>query len=78
MDGDEVPRAVSISDIQSSPQEMKGRVYASYVRNNMTYRSETRPYLVDVGLMSERAEMQMNVSMRDRKTSEELRKLVLS
>ena len=32
------------------PLEMKGRVYASCVRSNMTYGSETRPLLVDVGL----------------------------
>ena len=47
----------------------------------MTYRSETRPLLADVGLQFERAEMQMirwmcRVSMKDRRTSEELRKLV--
>ena len=41
----------------------------------------TTPLLVDVGLKFERAEMQMirwmcGVSMKDRKTSEELRKLV--
>ena len=37
--------------------EMKGRVYASCVRSSMTYGSETRPLLVDVGLKFERAEM---------------------
>ena len=47
----------------------------------MTYGSETRPLLTDAGLESERAEMQMirwmcGVSMKDRKTSEELKKLV--
>ena len=47
----------------------------------MTYGSETRPLLVDVGLKFERAEMQMiiwmyGVSMKDSKTSEELRKQV--
>ena len=41
------------------PLEMKGRVYASCVRSSMTYGSETRPLLVDVGLKFERAEMQM-------------------
>ena len=60
---------------------MKGRVYASCVRNSMTYGSETRPLLVDVGLKFERAEMQMikwmcGSSMKDRRTSEELRRLV--
>ena len=44
---------------RAPPLEMKGRVYASYVRNSMTYGSETRPLLVDVGLKFERAEMQM-------------------
>ena len=41
---DEVPRALGISDIQSSP---------------IGDESETRPLLVDVGLKFERAEMQM-------------------
>ena len=39
--------------------EMKGRVYASYVTSSMTYGSETRSLLVEVGLMFERAELQM-------------------
>ena len=34
---------------RASPLEMKGRVYASCVRSSMTYGSETRPLLVDVG-----------------------------
>ena len=47
----------------------------------MTYGSEIRPLLVDVGLKFERAEMQIigwmcGVSLTDRRTSEELRKLV--
>ena len=58
---DEVPGAFDISDIQSSPQDMKGRVYGSCVRSSMTYGSETRPLLADVGLKFERAEMQMDV-----------------
>ena len=41
------------------PLEMKGRVYDSCVRSSMTYGSETRPLLVDVGLRFERTEMQM-------------------
>ena len=43
------------------PLEMERRLYASCVRNSMTYGygSETRPLLVDVGLKFERAEMQM-------------------
>ena len=32
------------------PLEMKGRVYGSCVRSSMTYGSETRPLLADVGL----------------------------
>ena len=57
---------------------MKGRVYASCVRSSMTYGSETRPLLVDVGLKFERAEMQMirwmcGISLKDRRTNEELR-----
>ena len=65
-----------------APQlEMKGRVYASYVRISMIYGSETRPFLVDVGLKFERVEMRMirwmcGISMKDRRTSEELRRLV--
>ena len=78
---DEVPRAFAISDIQSSPFGMKGQVYASCVRSNMTYGSETRPLLVDVGLKFERAEMQMirwmcGISLKHRRTNEELRRLV--
>ena len=44
---------------RAPPFEMKGRVYVSCVRSSMTYGSETRPLLVDVGLNFERAEMQM-------------------
>ena len=44
---------------RAPPLEMKGRVYASYVRSRMTYGSETRPLLVNVGLKFERAELQM-------------------
>ena len=36
--------------------EMKGRLYASCVRSNMIYGSETRPLLSDVGLKFERAD----------------------
>ena len=58
--------------------KMKGRVYDS---SSMTYGSETRPLLVDVWLRFERAEMQMitwmfGISMKDRRTIEELRMLV--
>ena len=47
----------------------------------MTYGSETRPLLVDVGLKLERAEIQMigwmcGISLKDRRTNEELRRLV--
>ena len=47
----------------------------------MTYGSETRPLLACVGLLFERADMQMTrwmcgVSMKDRSTHEELRRLV--
>ena len=47
----------------------------------MTYGSETTPLLVDVGLKFERAEMQMikwkcGISMKDKRTNEELRRLV--
>ena len=61
--------------------EMKGRVYASCVRSSMTYGCETGPLLVDVGLKFERTEMQMirwmcGVSIKDRRTSVELRRLV--
>ena len=59
---------------------LKGRVYVSCVRSNMTYGSETRPLLVDVGLKFERAEMQMirwmcGISIKDRRTNVELRRL---
>ena len=47
----------------------------------MAYGSETRPLLVDVGLKFERTEMQMirwmcGISLKDRRTNEELRRLV--
>ena len=47
----------------------------------MTYGSKTRPLLVDVGLKFERAEIQMirwmcGISLKYRRTREELRKLV--
>ena len=47
----------------------------------MTYGSETRPLLVDVGLKFERAEMHIirwmcGISLKDRRTNEELRRLV--
>ena len=47
----------------------------------MTYGSETRPLQVDGGLKFERAEMQMircmcGIPMKDRRTNEELRRLV--
>ena len=63
------------------PLEMKGRVYATCVRSSMTYGSETMPLLVDVGLKFERPEMQMirwmcGISLEDRMTNEELRRLV--
>ena len=46
----------------------------------MTYGSETRPLLVDVGLKFERAEMQMirwicGISLKDVRTNEEWRSL---
>ena len=47
----------------------------------MTYGSETRPLLVDVGWKFEKAEMQMSewmcgISLKVRRTNEELRRLV--
>ena len=56
---DEVPRVFVISDIQSSPLEMKGQVYVSCVRSSMTYGSETMHLLADVWLKFVRAEMDM-------------------
>ena len=44
---------------RAPPLEMKGQMYASCGRSSMTYGSETRPLLVDVGLKFERAKMQM-------------------
>ena len=54
---------------------------ARCVRSSMIYGSETRPLLADVGLKFERAEVQIirwmsDVSMKDRRTSEELIMLV--
>ena len=54
-------------------------VDARCVSSSMTYGNETRPLLIDVGF--KRAEMQIirwmcDVSIKDRRTSEELIKLV--
>ena len=64
---------------RAPPLDMKGRVYASCVRSSMSYGSETRPLLDDVGFKFERTEMQMirwmcGVSMKTR-TREAMRKL---
>ena len=61
--------------------EIKVQVYACCLRSSMPYGSETRPLLVDVGLKFERTDMQMirwmcSVSMKDRRTSKELRRLL--
>ena len=74
-------RSLPILISRTPPLEMKRRVYAGCVRNSMTYGSETRPFLVDVGLKLERAEIQMirwmcGISMKDRRTNVELRRLV--
>ena len=66
---------------RAPPLEMKGRVYASCVRSSMTYGRETRLLPAHVGLKFERAKMQMirwmsGVSLKDRRTSEQLRKVV--
>ena len=47
----------------------------------MTYASETRPLIVDVGLKFERSEIQMirwmcGISLKDKRKNEELRRLV--
>ena len=73
-----VPGAFSFSDSQSFPV---GDERSSCVRSSMIYGSETRPLLVDVGLKFERAVMQMirwmyGISMKNRRTNEELRRLV--
>ena len=60
---------------------MIGGVYASCVRSSLIYGLETRPLLTDVWLKFEGAALKMirwrcGISMKDRRTSEELRKLV--
>ena len=77
----EVSRAFTISDIQRSLGSMIGRVYASCVRSSLIYGSEAMPLLADVWLKFEGAAVRMIrwkcvVSMKDRRTSEELRNLV--
>ena len=47
------------TDLVVASNNMKGQVYASCVRSSMTYGSETKSLLYDVGLKFERAEMQM-------------------
>ena len=69
----------SISHIQRSLASMIGRV--SCVRSSLIYGGESSPLLADVWLKIEGAAMTMIrwkcvVSMKDRRTSEELRKLV--
>ena len=49
---------------------MKGRVYANCVRSSTTYGSETRPLLVDVGLM-QMIRWMCGISLQDRRTNEE-------
>ena len=78
---DEFRELLAFLTSRAPPLEMNGRVYASCVRSSIIYGSETRPLLVDVGLTFERAEMQMirwmcGISMKDRRTNEELRRLV--
>ena len=56
-------------------------LFSYYVRYNCPAGSETRPLLVDAGLKFERAEMQMirwmcGISLKDRRTNEELRRRV--
>ena len=77
----EVPRAFAISDIHRSLASMIGRVYASCVRSSLIYGSDARPLQADVWLKFEGAALTMIiwkcvVSKQDRRTSEELRKLV--
>ena len=73
---DEVRGAFAISDIESSPLEMKGPVYTSCVRRHVVYGSVSMTLLA--GLKFERADMQMVrwMCIAFRRTSEELRKLV--
>ena len=61
---------------RASSLETSGRVYVSCIRNN-----KTRSLRADVGLKFERAEVQMirwmsGISMKGRRTNEELRRLV--
>ena len=60
---------------------MIGRVYASCVRSSLIYGREAKPLLAVVWLKFEGAAMTMIrwkcvVSMKDRRTSEDLRKMV--
>ena len=59
---------------------MKGKIYSSCVRSAMTYGSETWPMKIDDNKKLERAERMMvrarhvcGVTLRDMKSSEELR-----
>ena len=75
-------RVFPIFDIQSSTAgDEEGRVCVSCMRSSMIYGNETRTLLVDVDLKLERAKMQMirwmsGISMTDRRTMEELRRVV--
>ena len=60
-----------------APQlEMKGRVYANCVRSSMRYGSETMPLLVDDPLEMQMIRLMSDISLKDRMTNEELRRLV--
>ena len=66
---DDVPRVLSFLTSRAPPLEMNGQVYVSCVRSSMPYGSETMPLLQMIRWMC-------SISMKDRSTSEELRRLI--
>ena len=70
-----------LANIVHSPHPKTQRRHRQGVMNRMIYGSETRPLLADVGSKFETAEMQTirwmcDVTMKGRRTSEELRRRV--
>ena len=66
---DDVPRVLSFLTPRAPPLEMNGRVYVCCVKSIMPYGSETMPLLQMIKWMC-------SISMKDRSTSKELRRLV--
>ena len=63
------PRGLSFLTFRAPPLEINGRVYVRCVKSIMSYGSETMPLLQMIRWVC-------SISMKDRSTSEELRRLI--